>query len=400
MGDPILLKRDLGKNTRLTEYTASGALTMLMISEGGGNDLFVVPVDAFTGAASGTMRSFTRYPTNHSFLNWSPDGERVAYTSRKGEMGWPRIFISSGNNQKDTEIPSQNYYVVNVAWARDGKSIIFPGMPGFEKNDRAGIFRLALENNKIEPLYLSDEPIQSGFIGAFVNLQWLPAVETYMFEKLIERAKGNTYRIAVYKMDKEGETVSLVTDKITTDVWIWPSPDGKYIAYQEGQELKLWSLEKDTSLTVLAQIPQGRAVEGPAWSPDGLCCAYKDRKQLKIYDPAEDSSRILVTTDEDSEIGGVAWHGGLAWSPDGKTIAYVLQDRGQASGSHYELWTLPSAGGTPQKQADAPESYPVLGQLTWHFSGKKIAVTAEPADAQLRLYEHWVMENFLPKDEK
>jgi Tol biopolymer transport system component len=399
-GDPVLLKRNLGKNTRLTGYTASGVLTMLVVSEGGGSDLFVLPVDPFTGEARGQLRPFAKYPTNHSFLRWSPEGERVSYTSRKGEIGWPRIFVSSGSEKQDKEITAQNFYVINVEWSRDGNSLIFPGIPGFELKDRPGIFRVSLNDSKIEPLYLGDESIQTGFIGAFVNLQWLPQAETFIFEKLLERIKGNTYRKEIYRMDKEGKNIQLVTDKISTDVWIWPSPNSRYVAYQEGQDLKLWSLDKDAFLVTLSQFPEGKPVEGPAWSPDGCCVAFKDKNQLKVFSPAENTSRVLVGADENSEIGGVAWHGGFAWSPDGKTIAYVLQDRSTSAVAHYELWTVPAEGGKPQKRADAPESYPVLGELTWHSSGRMIAVTGETAEAKSRLYEHWALENFLPEEKK
>jgi len=48
------------------------------------------------------------------------------------------------------------------------------------------------------------------------------------------------------------------------------------------------------------------------------------------------------------------------------------------------------------KDRRPPLSYPAIGQLAWHPDGKMIVVTGATAEAQSRLYEHWVLENFLP----
>ncbi len=394
MGDPVLIKRNLGKNVRLSKYTPGGVLTMLVFSQGGGKNLFLLPVDTITGEAQGSLSPFAKYPTDHSLHRWSPDGKRVAYTSRKGNIGIPKIYISSGSQKDEVEIPSQNYFVGNIEWSRNGEFLVFPGFPNQDPEARAGIFRISLKNFRIEPLLLGDN-LKPGLLGAFINLRWLPKANTFMFEKLLDISTGNSYRREIYTMDGNGKNVQLVTDKISAGPWTWPSPNGKYLASQEGQDLKLWSLERDVFIVTLVHVSEGKPWEHPAWSPEGRHVAFKDKKQLKVFSIPENTSRVLVEAGENSEIG-VPWYRGLAWSPDGQTIAYILRDTSADSKVQSELWIVSASGGTPRKIADAPASYPVLGGLTWHPDGKRLVVSGEAAEAQSRLYEHWLMENFLP----
>ena len=383
-GAPLRIKRNLGKNTLLTSLTPNGQLMMLVMGEGIMSDLFVVSVDPSTGEATGKFVPFAKYPTGHFLPRWSPDGRRVAYTSRKGNMRLPGIFISSGSEMEDKEVPIRDYYACNIEWSRDGEHLIFPGI---SPDGQAGIFRASLKDNEIVPLYLGDS-LGQGYTGAFINLKWLPQAGIFMFGQLAEAGKRK-----IYTMDSEGNNIQLVADKIPAIYWTWPSPDAQYVAYREGQELNLWSLSESTSMT-LAKYPDGKEVEAPVWSLDGANVAWKDKQQLKLLSITKGTIKTLVKTEERLEIGGSAWYGGLAWSPDGKNIAYVLRDVSAGSEAKAELWSIPAVGGTPLKITIAPESHPMLGDLTWHPGGKLIVATGQGAG---RGYEYWVIENFLQK---
>jgi len=397
VGDPLLVKRNLGKNTRLTDFTLGGVLTMMIYSQGLGKDLFVLPVDLESGEAQSQLRPFSKFPTLHSLMpQWSPDGKRIAYTSRKGNIGIPRIYVSSGSDKEELEITSQDLIVGNIQWSRDGESLIFPGFPNQDLEAQSGIFRVSLDDFSIETLQYGDRLTMPGLFGAYINLQWLPQANTFMFEKLLEKRKSGWYGKEIYKMDRDGKNVLQVSNRIDSDYFTWPSPNGKYLAYQEGQDLKLWSLEEDVFVKTLVRLQRGKTVEGPAWSPDGSRVAYKDSKQLKVLSVSENTTRVLVEAEGKSEIGGVPWAGGLAWSPDGKWIAYVFQNRTSDPKTQYELRIIPVEGGMSKKLASAPPSYPILGELSWHPTKNMIAITAEAEDS--RMYEHWALENFLPKE--
>jgi Tol biopolymer transport system component len=386
-GAPVRVKRNLGKNTRLTDFTQSGMLTMFMFQEGMSDDLFVLPVDPSSGEAQGRFRPFAKHPTPASWI-WSPDGSLLAYTSRKGDIRLPGIFVSQGGDKDEKEIPVPNYFVANIEWSRDGQYLIFPG---WDPERRLGIFRVSPKDIRIEPLLLGDKYGQ-GFEGAFINLRWLSQAKVFNLEKLGEKNKIRE----IYQMDEDGRNIRLVTDKIVADVWTWPSPNGKYLVYLENmRDLKLWSFEENAGITILTQFPEGQPYKGPSWSPDGFQVAYNDNKQLKVLSLPEKTSRVLVEAGQDTDTG-VPYHGGLAWSPDGRIIAYILQHNPAGSMPQSELWIVPVSGGNPRKISDAPATHPVLGRIAWHPDGKTVAVQGKPEKAESRTFEHWALENFLP----
>jgi Tol biopolymer transport system component len=343
-------------------------------------------VDPATGEAQAHFRPFAKYPTQHFLPRWSPDGMRIAYTSRKGNISLPRIFVSSGNEKEDSEIPTGDYYASNVEWSRDGKHLIFPGMRPGERG--VGIFRVSLEDDEIVPLHLGDR-LGPRYKGAIINLRWLPEAGKYIFGKITDKSERE-----LYTMDKEGKNIELVAEKVSTSYWTWPSPDGRHVAYRNRQNLELLSLEDRTSAT-LVRFPEGKHVEGVAWSPDGKNVAWNDGKKLTVFSVVEGSSQTLVESDDNQQISGMGWN--QPWAPDGKKIAYVLREISEGSDAKAELWIVPATGGTPKKVAGAPSSHPVIDDVTWHSNGEMIFTTGSPEKDEGAWYEHWVMENFLPK---
>jgi Tol biopolymer transport system component len=390
-GAPMRIRRNLGKNTIPMDLTPGGKLTLLALASGDAPpDLFVLPVNQATGEALGQFHPFAKYPTQHFMPRWSPDGTRVAYTSRKGNIQLPEIFVSSGDEKEDLKIPVGNNYVGNVEWSRDGKYLIFLGI--LRLYGGHGIFRVSLESHEIEPLHLEKRSGRS-LKGMFINLRWLPQAGKFMFEKFVEVDKKE-----FYTMDKEGKNIQLVADKVTTDRWTWPSPDARYVAYREGQNLKLLFLEEKTSATI-AQFPEGKHIQGLAWSPDGQYVAWNDGKQLKVFSISEGASRTLVEANKNQKISGMgwSWSPNHTWSPDGKKIAFVLQETSVGSEAQTGLWIISATGGTPKKVAAAPSSHPVIDDVLWHSNGKMIFVTGYSGKEGIG-YEHWVMENFLPEE--
>ena len=387
-GVPFRVKQELGKNALLTGFTAAGQLTMVVTGEGTPSDLLVLPVDPSTGEARGEFAPFANYPTGGFSLRWSPDGKRIAYTSRKGQTRMPSIYVNSIGGKEEQEIPVEGCYVVNVEWSPDGKHLLFPGV----RNDGdVGIFRVSLEDHKITPLHLGGRR-GPGYKGGFVNLQWLPGANKFIFEKI---ASANNDVFEIYTMDSDGKEVQLVAEKVPTSIWTWRSPDGGQIAYRDEQDLKLLTLADKSSMT-LATFPPGKFVSGPAWSPDARIIAFTDTRQLKVLSVAEGTSKVLVEAPEACEIGDMPRFGGTAWSPDGSSIAYLLQRTPKAAGAKSELWVVPSAGGRPRRIAGPPASHPLLSDVIWHPRGDMIAATGGAKEEQKRQYEHWVMENFLP----
>ena len=386
-GAPLRIKAGLGARTRITGLTPAGQLTMLMLGDGTPHDLFVLPVDSSSGEATGEFQAFARFPTQHApaGLVWSPDGTRVVYKSRKGEIGWPRIFVGLGAGREDIELPMRSHYVASIDWARNGEGVIFAG---WRRDGRAGIFSLSLNDYSVEQLHLGERVGPRG-AGALVNLQWLPAVGKFFVEELADSAGKS-----IYLMDVSRYELELVMEQLPSRYWTWPSPNGRHVAYRQETSLHLVSLEDQDSRTLMEWPDQPWFEVRPAWSPDGRRIAFTDRRRLDVLVVNGGIAASLVVAPDGSEIVAPP-----AWSPDGSKIAYVVRDTTTGETYHPdELWAISSAGGSPWKIANAPSTHPRLKLEMWRSDGSIVATGGPPPGTHGSGYQHWVLEGFLPDE--
>ena len=343
-GDPIKIRANLGKNTRPADLTPAGILTMYVFSSTGRpSDLFVQPVNPKTGEASGDLRRHAKTPWGGTPI-WSPDGSRGAYTSRKGDIQLPNIYVRAAGASEEVEIPAKGHWIGNIEWSRDGKSILFPGWNNDDR--RVGIFRVSLDNGAFEPI-LRGEPYGSGFQGAYVNLKWLPLAGKYFFEKLLSETEKEAYT-----MDRNGSNVQRVVERVASIAYGFPSPDGRHLVSRtKEQDLNLVSLVDGSSMPLIKKYPQKKPAYF-AWSPDGQKIAWTEGEQLKIYSVGEGAAKSIVQVRENQKLGAISGFWTYdAWSPDSTRIAYTVENA--APGSTVPLRTLDcgcGGGGSPENR--------------------------------------------------
>jgi len=181
----------------------------------------------------------------------------------------------------------------------------------------------------------------------------------------------------------------------------WPkwNSDGKWVLFQSGRHghNELWVVSADGRTTnylatteiysgvdELDQITTGDEVASdrfdptPAWSPDGTRISYTERSRdffsgkLKVLDFDRATGTVkgapleLYTARHDRGGAWVIDH--VAWSPDGATLAFTLQDSGWD-----KVYLLPSRGGQPRRltQGESEDGSPVFSP-----DGKSIAIVS------------------------
>jgi hypothetical protein len=126
--------------------------------------------------------------------------------------------------------------------------------------------------------------------------------------------------------------------------------------------------------------PQSRSFWSTAWSPDGRSIAYVDGAcppswdyhdrppcggKLTLVDVASGQRTVLTV--------GLTEIGSVSWSPDGQRLAFVATAGDDPSG----LYVIDRAGGTPTRLTDADEWAAWSPDGTWLVFRR---VTAEPVD--------------------
>jgi Tol biopolymer transport system component len=397
-GDPIRIQAGIGKNKAPTDFTKSGQLVFNAPEGSLTNpaDLFVLPVDPKTGEAQGLFQPYAKYPMDGlGDYRWSPDGQRIAYTSRKGNLQLPYAYISAGGPNEDLEIPANEYWIGNVEWSPDGKSLLFPGYLVGE--NQVGIFRVSLEGPTVEPVHMSGERLGPNWKGDYWSLRWLPLAGKYMFHKTVSETERE-----LYLMDPSDYKIQRVAARSGNIDYEAPSPDGRYLAELEAKtrNFVLFSLADGVS-RVISILPPSQEWGYPfSWSPDGKKIVWIEGRQLKVMTVPDGTPQTLFEAAQNRKIGGgLSATPNTAWSPDGSKIAFVLKDAAADSKAPGELWVVEVTGSSPKKIADIPASHSLVVGVVWHPSGKMIFAQGLDPKILKERNEHWVMENFLPKSD-
>jgi Tol biopolymer transport system component len=306
------------------------------------SDIYITSVDMETGELLSTpellpSRGFNTMPT------WSPDGESLAYESRRTTPGSfrdrPILVIRSMKTGEEREIILDQDIVPwalgQLRWSPDGRSILCGGHPVWKN------------------LHLID--IQTGNVttnvatrkGGYISgPAWSPDGKTLFFTR-VRREKGE-----------------------------WPCSIAA-IDLETRKERELY--------------PGGNGDGFLAVSPDGRQLAFRDKDEMLKVIPTEGGEPRTLLDMKDLLGKGVDFGGPFAWTPDGH---YVLFATGM-SDEPDRLWRISAEGGIPQKLLEEREMlHPLhIYPLSLHPDGRRIAFQK---GKDFHMEGLWVMENFLP----
>jgi Tol biopolymer transport system component len=214
--------------------------------------LFIIKAD---GTAGQDFNSFPSQPAGDYDPAWSPDSDRIAFTSLRQDI--PHIFVYNLKDHITIRLSSQSTYDGQAAWSPDSKTIAF-------ETTRQG-------QPQIWTIRSTDTTGKT-------------AAE---FTKLTD---GNTY---------------------SPD---WSHPAGGRIIYSQGSAQSLASREYPPSITAQVKIgEQIFPVYSPRYSPDGMWIVFEGVKNgnHEIFKMAQNGSQLAQLTNDP------AFDFQPAWRPDG-----------------------------------------------------------------------------------
>lgn len=282
-------------------------------------------VEPATGGAADPRR-LTDHPAEDRAPSWSPQGDRLLFTSdRDGDFEVYSIRADGDGLERLTVNPGAD---LDPAWSPDGDRFVFQSV-------RAGvaglwIARFGTSGDRGEPELLLEDA------SAELVPDWSPDGRWVAFGS--ER-DGNP---ELYRVEIGTGRVERLTVEPYRDHWPRYFPDGKSLVFfsrrgTAGEHDDLYRLELATlEVTRLTDHP-GHHDFVPDPSPDG------ERVVAGMSDRVAGRRELVVHTSDGKAVTRFA--GGLhrvfhpAWSPDGKTIVFAAR---VADGDRADLYLVPA----------------------------------------------------------
>ena len=288
--------------------------------------VMVMDVDA----ASGVPRQSPSLELEDNTLDpaWSGDGRALHFRKVTPDGSYPSAFERDMATGDERLIRFPSGYIVNfLARAPDGRSIAFYGADG---QGMRGVFVFRPDSRGVTVLWkspgLQNPPLSWSGDGR---------------ELLFSSSPDSEGRLAVMVLDVTSRAVRTVARS-----WVRPfpqwSPDGQAIAYTDEHCLMVVPRAGGDPRQVACAPPvetpptEYRGIGGVSWSPDGRKLAWtvdnsgSRRGELWIVDMATGRHDTWA-----GEQGDNWWPTDPAWSPDGRRMAVVMAYRPE-----YELWLL------------------------------------------------------------
>jgi dipeptidyl aminopeptidase/acylaminoacyl peptidase len=307
----------------------------------------------------------------------SPDGRRVAFTRRildeatgKASTGIWVVPIEGGEPRRLTAGKGSD---TGPRWSPDGKSLAFVS----SRDGRSRIWVLDLAGGEARPL--ADFPVDVD------NPQWSPDGRRMLFTAEVHPDCPTLQCTA--DRDREGEESGVagrVYDRLPVRHWdTWE--DGKR------SHVFVWTIGGDAPPVDLMKgvdadsptRPFGGAEE-IAWSPDGRQVAFTAKIRPRdaawstdtdIYLATADGGGFRCLTEENEAVDTQP-----VFSPDGRRLAWLAMSRPGYESDRMRVTVLDLQSGAKTTLADGWDRS--AGTLAWSPDGRRLLVTAEEAGRQ------------------
>jgi dipeptidyl aminopeptidase/acylaminoacyl peptidase len=284
--------------------------------------IWLAPTDG-----SGAPRQFTAGARRDATPRWSPDGSRIAFTSKR-DSEYLQLYVipvAGGEPRKLTDLKDD---VIEPAWSPDGS-------------------RLAFVCRVPDAAYEQDDKKRPP--RRFRRLKYKLDNEGWTADR--------PQRLFIVPADGSGQPAPLLDGDFEESSPAW-SPDGKKIAFGSARHPD-WDLDQVKDIYVAPTDGSGqpeRITDGdascdtPSWSPDGTTLAFKfypsvfdDPRHVQIaVIPATGGERRVLTESLDRNCGPYPDIREPIW--DGEDLVFAVED-----GGNTHVYRVPADGsGKPE----------------------------------------------------
>jgi len=343
---PKMIKKDIGFIVPLG-FTQNGNFYYGVDNQM--TDIYSIQIDSDTGKILSPPKKATQhYEGSNRYPAYSKDGKYLAYVSTRGPGPVPRsvLCIRDVQTGKERELhPELNGYT-SPCWSPDGRFISVEVED--KKDDHYGICLIDTQTGDIDPIIQIDPEI------VIFSHRWSIDGKTIFYTKSESEAKVPYYKRKshIYMHDVASGQDTVLSGSPTDAKDIDISPDGHWLVL----------LNRD------------------------------DKRVLRVIPASGGESRILYSF-EDQGFLVIS----PTWVAGGRYILFYRgkTDSDEPSRSFNELVRIPAEGGELQRLGLVMTEF---RHFSAHPDGQQIVFHSRGSETKWP--EIWVMENFLPEDNK
>jgi len=287
--------------------------------------LWLVPV------AGGAVRRLTTVAANDSAPTWSPDGQRIAFISKRGEDENASLYVlrmDGGEPEKVLELP---FGVSSPQWLPDGQSIVvattvIPELAGTLASTDLAAIKKEIKRRK-----------DSKMTAKVTEDRQYRYFDHYLTDNLANRlVRVDLTTRAVRDLTPQWSRLFTVSGEIDYDL----SPDGKSIAltinttpppYQAFPNHDIYLLTVDGSGDMKNLTPENKADDSSAiFSPDGQVLIFSRRETPYYSGEFSKLWRYTLATGKSTPLTEALDYSieSASFSADGQTLWITAEEKG------------------------------------------------------------------------
>jgi tricorn protease len=350
-----------GGHERHPIFSPDGSLVAFTGEYDGNPDVYLVP------ASGGVPRRLTYHPGPDGALGWTPDGKQVLFRSSRASFtgGAPRLFTMPIDGAFPAEVPlpraaegsfsadgSRLAYVPNVQWQEAWKR--------YRGGQTRSIWIANLADSSIEAKIPRDN--SNDF-----NPMWVGDTIYFLSDR--------NGPVTLFAFDTKSKEVRQVVPNDGLDIKSASAGPGA-IVYEQLGSLRLLDLSSGRAqpldIRVTGDLPEVRPhfqkiepkqIQSAALSPTGARALFAARGEIFTVPAEKGDIRNLTRTPAVVERDP-------AWSPDGKSIAYLSDESGE-----YALHVRDQSGSGEARKIGLGDPPTFYYSPRWSPDSKKLAYT-------------------------
>lgn len=244
----------------------NGKIVYVAAGTGGRADIYSVDSDG-----SGTSK-LTENPEFDGYPNWSFDGEKIVFVASEEKADKLYIMDSDGSNK--TLIEETETGKISPSWSPDHQRIAYIAIkPGFSY----GEYEIRILNlDSLETIQAIK--VQEKYNVFPLLLKWSPDGRYIAFSGLSSSLEGSqvSWESHIFLIDVQDNTITELIDGLAGELDFDWSPNGQemvLVLHEEGHpNTYVMSIENSEKIKVDFGINGGQ--QGIAWSPDGERIAF------------------------------------------------------------------------------------------------------------------------------